>query len=238
MNDLGQPLIRISNVAECRVIERLNKFVVRVKICSSEELAFLQNTGRLIEHVTRGKIGYCIPIEKPRRLKYRLLAVEDRGGAALIDTFLQAKAFERSVERNLIPWLSGYEILRREVRVGDMRIDYSLWGKAEEAILELKSAVFRLDEYASYPDCPSIRARRQLKALLEWVKRGRKAFLVFMASIPEVKGFRLNYGADPRLSDLIRECWRAGVEVRGVAIAFDPNSSTIRLLDPNIPISL
>ncbi len=238
MSCLSRRLITVPAATECRILERLNKFVVRIKIGGSEELAFLQNTGRLREYVKRDKIGFCAPIEKPKKLRYRLFAVKDHGGGALIDTLLQARAFERAVERNFIPWLSGYEILRREARIGGTRIDYLLRRKHEEAVLEVKSAVSRLDGYASYPDCPSVRARKQLKAILEWVKMGGKAFLVFVASIPNVRGFRPNHEVDPGLCDLIRECWRAGVEVRGVAMIYDPKSSTILLLDPSIPIKL
>lgn len=238
MSRLSRKLITVPTVTECRILERLNKFTVRIEVSGFEELAFLQNTGRLREYIRRDKIGFCTPIEKPKKLRYRLFAVKDHEDAALIDTLLQAKAFEKAVEKNIIPWLSGYQILKREARIRSTRIDYLLRRRGEEAVLEVKSAVSRLNGYASYPDCPSTRARKQMRAILEWVRRRGKAFLAFMASIPNVRGFRLNHEADPSLCDLIRECWVAGVEISGVALVYEPKSSTIFLSDPSIPIKL
>ena len=223
---------------ECRIIERVNRFVVKVDLSGSEALAYLQNTGRLRDYLKPDRMGFCAPLKKAGKLRYRLFAVKDDGFSALIDTLLQARGFEKAVERGLIPWLRGYRIKRREVSVGRVRLDYLVRGGSDRAFIELKSGVLRLGDYAAYPDCPSKRARDQLKAMMRLARRGERVFLVFAAAIPEVGGFRLNPEADPSLCDLIRECRRARVEVRGVAMTYDPKSSTILLLDPSIPIEL
>ena len=231
-------LLEVPGSIECRIIGRVNRFVVKVDLSGSEALAYLQNTGRLRDYLKPDRIGFCAPLKKARKLRYRLLAVKDDGFSALIDTLLQARGFEKAVERGLIPWLRGYRIERREVSVGRVRLDYLARRGSDRAFIELKSGVLRIDDYAAYPDCPSKRARDQLKAMMRLARRGERVFLVFVAAIPRVRGFRLNPEADPSLCDLIRECRRAGVEVRGVAMTYDPKSSTILLLDPSIPIEL
>jgi len=80
---------------------------------------------------------------------------------ALIDNQLQMKAFEKSLEANLIPWLLGCHILKRNAKLGASRIDYLLDCNGKKVYLEVKSAVLREGDYAMYPDCPSDRGRKK-----------------------------------------------------------------------------
>jgi len=234
----AQHLIKIPAARECRILERLNKFVVKIVVDETENLAFLQNTGRLQQYIERGRPGFCIPITKPKRLRYRLFAVRDNGFCAILDTLLQAKSFESALERNLIPWLTGYRIAKRDVRVDHVRLDYLVKRDTDECFLELKSAIHRLDGYASYPDCPSIRAFKQLEAMLRLVNGGATVFLIFVAAVPDVVGFKLNNRADPKLCGLIRKAAEVGVNIKGISISYDPNTSSITLLDHDIPIEI
>ena len=110
--------------------------------------------------------------EKPKKTEYRLFSIEVDGYGALIDTWIQERAFERSLDLKLIPWLKDYRIIKRNVRLNRSIIDYLLRRGDEETYLELKSAVQRIDGHASYPDAPSIRARRQLRDLIRYVEDG------------------------------------------------------------------
>lgn len=237
-NHEGYRLLIIQDAEECRILERLNRFTVRVEVDGRGELAYLQNTGRLLDHVRRGRRGFCTPIRGSGKLARRLFAVDEGDLAAIVDTSLQEKAFEEAVGRGLIPWLRGHRIAGRNVRVSGSRIDYLMRGGLGEAYVELKSAVLRLGEHASYPDCPSRRARGQVAEMLGLIGRGARAILVFVAALPRIKGFKLNYEADPRLCSLISEAHRLGLEIRGIQLAYDPRSSSIILLDEDLPIEI
>ena len=122
----GIKICRIDNPEECRIIERVNKFVIKVEINGKYYRAYLNNTGRLSEFLVHGRKAFCFKLPKQGKTDFRLFAIEERGLGALIDTYLQMKAFERSLERNLIPWLEGCGILKRNVTLGASRIDYLL----------------------------------------------------------------------------------------------------------------
>ena len=66
MSRLSRRLITVPAATECRILERLNKFVVRIEIGESEELAFLQNTGRLREYVKRERSDFALRSRIPR----------------------------------------------------------------------------------------------------------------------------------------------------------------------------
>ncbi|MCL7385359.1 MAG: DNA/RNA nuclease SfsA [Thaumarchaeota archaeon] len=231
-------LLVLQGVEECLILERLNRFTLRVEVKGRESFAFLQNTGRLLDYVVRGKRGFCIPIEKPRKLSRRLFAISENDLAAIVDTYLQSRAFEEAIGRGLIPWLRGCRISRKDVLLAGTKIDYLMLCELKDVLVELKSAVLRLNHHASYPDCPSSRAVRQVKGLLESVKRGTRAILVFIAAIPHVKGFKLNYEMDPTLCELIAKAHAAGLEIRGIQMVYESTDSSIMLLNSDLPIEI
>jgi len=231
-------LLVLRGVEECLILERLNRFTIRVKIDDQEDLVFLQNTGRLLEYIVRGRRGFCAPTARPEKLRRRLFAIPEDGLAAVVDTYLQSRAFEEAVNRGLIPWLEGYQISRRNIPLAGARIDYLMSREGADLILELKSAALRLGDYASYPDCPSTRAVKQVGEMMGLVERGARAIIAFIAAIPNIRGFKLNYEADPALCSLIARAHAAGLEVRGVQMAYEPESSSIILLNPDLAIEI
>ncbi len=231
-------LMEVPGSIECRVIGRVSRFVVKVDLSGSETLAYLQNTGRLQEYLKPDRIGVCAPLKNPGRLRYRLFAIRDDDFSALIDTLLQARGFEKAVERGLIPWLRGYRIERREVSLDRVRLDYLARRGSDRAFIELKSGVLRIGDYAAYPDCPSKRARDQLKATMKLARRGERVFLVFVAAIPGVRGFRLNREADRELCGLVAEAVEAGVIVKSIQICYNHGESSVILLDPDLPVKI
>ena len=156
------------------------------------------------------------------------------GYGALIDTWIQGKAFERSLDLKLIPWLKGYRIIKRNVRLNKSVIDYLLRRGDEETYLELKSAVQRMDGYASYPDAPSIRARRQLRDLIRYVEDGGRATIVFMIGLRDVIGFRPNKDVDLEIHKLLLRGSQIGLEIRAIGVYYDLHRSSIRLWNPDV----
>jgi len=231
-------LLALQGVEECLTLERLNRFTVRVEVGSRESLAFLQNTGRLLEYMVRGRRGFCIPVKRSGKLSRRLFAILEDELAAIVDTYLQSRAFEGAVKQDLIPWLRGCRISRRDIPIAGTRIDYHISCELGDMLLELKSAVLRLGNHASYPDCPSSRAARQVRGMLEHVERGGRAVILFIAALPHVRSFKLNHEADPALCELITRAHEAGLEIRAVQMAYEPKSSSIILLNSDLPIEI
>lgn len=232
-------LLELSNVLECRIIGRLNRFVVEVESSGIRCNAYINNTGRLMEYLVRGRVGYCLPNPSNRKTRFRLFAVRENSSAALIDTQIQMKAFEKAVEGKALPWLRNYVIVKRNARLGLSLIDYLLEHGGRRLYLEVKSAVMRGDKiYAMYPDCPTLRGRKHINSLISHVSRGGLGGIVFIAALPEVKAFKPYAHGDPAIPALLRKAWKTGVMIKALGIYYSPQDSSIYLYNPDIPIRL
>ncbi|EEB74992.1 DNA/RNA nuclease SfsA [Thermococcus sp. AM4] len=210
------------NVVPCKFVERLNRFVALVEVNGEIRRALLTNTGRLEEFMIPGRKAFCTP-KSGGKTDFVLIAFEDLDGkGAIVDTRTQAKAFERAVELGLVPWLKDCWIKRKEVRVGNSRLDYLFECPGGELYGEMKSAVLRggdRGEYAMYPDCPTLRGQRHVRELIELVKAGRDAIIFFIGAMPGVEKFRPYEKGDPELAKLLREAKKVGVRIEGLSIS-------------------
>ncbi|ASJ04919.1 DNA/RNA nuclease SfsA [Thermococcus barossii] len=224
-----QVLLKL-NVVPCVFLERLNRFVALVKVNGETRKALVTNTGRLEEFMIPGKRAFCFP-KRGGKTDFVLLAFEDLGGkGAVIDTRTQAKAFERAVELNLIPWLRDCSIKRKEVRVGKSRLDYLFECPEGEIYAEMKSAVLRggeRGEYAMYPDCPSVRGQKHVRELIGLAKAGKNAMIFFIGAMPGVEKFKPYVKGDPEIAKLLREANKAGVEIRALSLSLLPTGEVI-----------
>jgi sugar fermentation stimulation protein A len=158
-------LLKIENYEKGIIIERLNRFVVKGKIKNKPVLAHLNNTGRLEDFLSKGKVGLFLPIEN--KLKFRLSMVkESKNIYSIIDTQLQMKCFEIALEKGYISWLKEAKILKRNFKINHSLIDYLIEHKSKNYLLEVKSAVMKYKNFAMYPDCPSIRGQKHIKELI------------------------------------------------------------------------
>jgi len=231
-------ILRVARPIECVILKRVNRFVVDILVKGEPQRAYLNNTGRLTEYMVEGNRGFCIKTEKARKTDCQIFSVREDALAAIIDTRLQMKAFEKALGMGLIPWARKCGILRRNAKLGTSLIDYLLERSGRTAYLEVKSAVLREGKYAMYPDCPSLRGRRHMEELTTHVRKGGKATLLFLAALPGVKAFRLNESADPELCRLLREACSGGVDVRSIAMCYNPEDSFVYLLNPNLRVNV
>ena len=235
---MEQPLLRLENPIACRIVQRINRFVVEVQIGVCRYRAWINNTGRLLEFLEPGRAAFCLQRESPGKTTHRLFAIRDGALAALIDTQLQMRAFESCLTHDLLPWLPGCKRFRRNARLGVSLIDYWMHCATGQVYLEVKSAALRLGPYASYPDCPSLRGRKHVQELLDHAARGGKAYIVFIAALPGAAGFMPNPSADPSLSALLAAASRSGVDIRSIGLYYHPHHCSIDLFDPDLPVRL
>ncbi len=234
-----QPLdIGIESPVECTVLRRLNRFVVEIAVAGIPEHACINNTGRLEQFLHPARKGFCTRNRRLLKTAYRLFAISDGEMAAVIDTQLQMKAFERALALGLLPWLKGYAVLKRNPRLGSSAIDYLLASQKGQLYLEVKSAVLREGHCAMYPDCPSARGQRHIKELTKHKAKGGAATILFIAALPDTKAFKPNRGADPRLADLLLIARDTGVELRAIGLAYRPQDSHIYLHNHDLPVEL
>lgn len=241
MVELKKPvtLIKLERLHSGVIQGRTSLFTVRALLDGGETTVYLNNTGRLKGIVERGKRCYCIPNSPRAKLKYRLVGVGEDGEAILVDTSLQERAFIEAVERDLIPWLSNCVISKRNVALGESIIDYELKCSDKAVLVELKSAVMKLDGgFAGYPDAPTPRGRHQIRMLGEYVSRGGHGVVVFIAGVPRARGFRLYCVEDREIGEIAREAFSKGLSFRSIGLYLDVERRAITLYDTDLPVDL
>jgi sugar fermentation stimulation protein A len=230
-------LLTIPDYVECAIRRRLNRFVVEVYLSGRTEHAHINNTGRLLELLVEGRKAACLPT-RGGKTAYRLFAIDEKAGWALIDTQFQMRAFEQAVEQGRIPWLSGWRIQRRNPRLGESVLDYLFRDEkgSDELYMEVKSAVLRNGSYAMYPDCPTLRGQRHIRTLIDHARRGQRGTICFMAAFKGPIAFCPYATGDPVVAALLEEARGQGVGLRAVSLHFDGKG--IRLDNPDLSVKV
>ena len=237
MSNGANDILRLDDVEECIILERLNRFVVKILLNGAVLRAYICNTGRLLDYIVEGKRGFCIRHER-RKSDCRLFAVEDGDSAAIIDTHLQMQALERLIASKMISWIRSCCILKRNIRLKNSVIDYLLDCNGEDVYLEVKSAILRRGGYAMYPDCPSQRGRRHIREITEHVKDGGRGMIIFIAAMPNIEAFKPNNSADPEMARLLKEAVLAGVNIRAIEMHYEPESHFICILNDDLHVEI
>lgn len=231
-------ILYIENPVECRIVERINRFAVKVIVNGKLYKAHINNTGRLHEFLVEDRKGFCVRNKKQGKTDYRLFSTKEGHLGALVDTQLQMKAFEKSLEIKLISWLKECRMLKRNAKLGKSLTDYLLECDGKEVYLEVKSAILRQGYHAMYPDCPSSRGRKHMRELTNHAKERGNAVVLFIAALPKVKTFKPNKSADPELCELLVKAYRAGVNIKSIGLFYNPKDSFVYLYNPDLGINL
>jgi sugar fermentation stimulation protein A len=232
---MKKALLYFKNLIPCNILERINRFVVKVIINDKEEFAYLTNTGRLRDIIYKGAEGFCL--SKEGKLKFTLIATKvNEEEYTLIDTKYQMVCFEEAVKNNYLNWLTNVKLIKRNIKVNNSLIDY-LYKNKEEIFIEIKSAVLFDGYFSMYPDCPSIRGRRHVDEILRLKKEGKRAIIVFIAAHPYAKAFKPFYEGDKILAEKIKEAYYNGVEMHAIRMHLE-KSGYVYLTDDDLPIKL
>jgi sugar fermentation stimulation protein A len=198
-----------------RFERRFKRFVITARAKEKVVRAFLPHTGRLTELLTTGAklILIKVPAQSSASLRYRVIAVWDGSKPVVVDTALPNKLIGCALELKAITGLPHYQEVRAEVPLLNRRIDFALIDQAQVAYLEVKSCSLSEHGVALFPDAPSERGTKQLKALIGAMRSGTKASVIFLATRPDVVGFRPNDEMDPTFGRVLRDAANKGLRV-------------------------
>jgi len=219
------------------IARRENRFVVSVENGNMTKRALLRNTGRLHDLIRLGYTALCIDKCEGKTDCEILGVLVDGERAAIVDPYTQARIFELAVRNKFIPWLNDWDIEKREATVNGSRLDYKITDSSNEGYMELKSAAYCDGYYAMYPDCPSERGLKHIKALEQLNACGYRTIIAFVAAHPDARAFKPNIHAHEQLASKLTSAYREGLEVYAVKIFLDTGGN-IFLSDPDLPVEL
>jgi sugar fermentation stimulation protein A len=209
MTSAGNPPFR-----DAVFLQRLNRFVARVKLDGKICSVHVPNTGRLAELFLPGTRVVLVP--SPGKYPYRIQYVIYNSRPVLIDSIMSNAIFRDCIVSRAMPGLEEFQIVRREPTVGNHRFDYSVRHDGKDFFVEIKSCTLAWNSLASFPDAVSARAAEHVRVLAE-TKRG---ILVFILLHEGIQLFVPNYHTDFAFYETLRR-HKNDIEMRAYSARYE-----------------
>lgn len=196
-------------------LERPNRFVAKVNLDGEEIYCHVKNTGRCRELLVPGAQVWLEDSENPNR-KYRYSLVTVRKGDRLVN--MDSQAPNKAVGE----WLKNaglfddIRVLKAESRYGTSRFDFYCEYEDKKAYIEVKGVTLENDNIVSFPDAPTERGARHVSELIECIKDGYEAYIIFVVQMKNVLHFEPNAVNDPAFAEALKRAEKEGVNVIAV----------------------
>lgn len=214
---------------EGKLIKRYKRFLADIELETGEIVtAHCPNSGSMLGLKEPGFPACIQDAQNPnRKLKYTFKLVKADGTWVGIDTSIPNTLVSQAIENNLIPELTGYETLKREVKYGqNSRIDILLQGNGKpDCYVEVKNVTLKEGESALFPDAVTTRGQKHLEELSQMVKDGHRAVMFYLIQRKDCNDFKIADQIDPDYMKAFKKAVQAGVEV----LCYDCNVSTTNI---------
>lgn len=235
--------MRLPPLIEGRLIQRRNRFVAEVEVAGQLVEAHCPNTGSMSGCKDPGSRVWLSRADNPaRKLQWTWELVEVRAAAngaepsavlVGLHTGRPNALVEEAIGAGRLPTLAAYSTRRREVRYGQerSRIDLLLEGAGlPPCYVEVKNVTAAVaDGIGFFPDAVTDRGAKHLREMMEMVRGGARAALVFCVQRGDVTEVRPADHIDPVYGRTLRQALAAGVEV--LALRATVGTGAITLTD-------
>lgn len=214
-----------NDVCEGVFLRRPNRFIAEVEIDGIIENCHVKNTGRCKELLLPGAKVYLNKSHNPNRTtKYDLTGVWKGERLVNIDSSAPNCAFRHYLQTG--KYINDIILIKSEAGYGKSRFDFYVEA-ADKILIEVKGVTLEKDGIALFPDAPTERGIKHLKALAESVDRGYEAHIVFVIQMRGVHHFEPNYNTHPEFGAALIAAQRAGVKIRAFDCEVTPDSLII-----------
>jgi len=207
-----------------RLIKRFKRFLADVRLDDGTEVvAHCTNSGSMKSCLENGAEVYLTPVTDPkRRTKFTWEMIKINGSWVGINTGNPNKLAFEAIAAGLIPELSGYTNVKREVVFGDSRFDVFAENETEKCFVEVKNVSLKEGKYALFPDAVTTRGQKHLKTLMEVKAAGIRAVMLYIVQRTDVEVFAPAREIDPEYAKVLKQAVNAGVEVIVLQVEVTP----------------
>jgi sugar fermentation stimulation protein A len=212
------------------LIKRYKRFLADIKLDDgSEVVAHCTNSGSMKSCLENGAEVYLTQVTDPkRRTKFTWEMIKINGDWVGINTGNPNKLAFEAISAGIIPELSGYTNVMREVVFGDSRFDIFAENETEKCFVEVKNVTLKEGNYALFPDAVTTRGQKHLKTLMEVKTRGMRAVMLYIVQRTDVEIFAPAKEIDPEYAKALKLAVVAGVEVIVIQVEVMPEGIYIK----------
>ncbi len=237
-----------SSLVRGRLVKRYKRFLADVALDGGETVtASCPNTGSMMGLSSPGMGVWLSQNDSPtRKYRHTLEVVEVGDGAHItcvgINTGLPNKIVTEAIGQDRIPMLTGYEMLKGEVKYGqNSRIDILLDDpKRGRCYVEIKNVhLVRKPRLAEFPDSVTSRGAKHLDELADMVAAGHRAVMVYLIQRADVDTLSLAADIDPAYAAAFANAKARGVEAIACRCRVTPTEVSFDAIIPmqGIPMS-
>ncbi|WP_346860412.1 DNA/RNA nuclease SfsA [uncultured Draconibacterium sp.] len=208
------------------LIRRYKRFLADVKLDNGTEvIAHCTNSGSMKSCLEEGAEVYLTPVDDPKRkTRFTWEMIKINNDWVGINTSVPNKLAFDAVSSGIIPELSGYTLVKREVQFGDSRFDIYAENAQEKCFVEVKNVSMKAGKYALFPDAVTTRGRKHLKTLMQVKAEGMRAVMLYVIQRSDVNIFAPAKEIDPGYAETLKEAFDAGVEILPMQVKVTPQS--------------
>ena len=177
-----------------KLIKRYKRFFVDIKLDKEIVTAHCPNTGSMKGLLEEGNDVYLLKHEDPKRkLKYGLEIIKVQKNLVGVNTHMANKIVNHGLSKNLIKELKNNDIIKPEVFFNkETRFDFLIKKGKQKSFVEVKNVtLFRDKKTAEFPDAITTRGSKHLLTLIDAIKKGYKAYLLFLVQIQNMENFKI-----------------------------------------------
>jgi len=219
--------MKYKNIKECIFLDRPNRFIANILIDNKIEICHVKNTGRCKEILIPNTICYVEESDNPsRKTKYDLIAVLKGERLINIDSQVVNKVFYEWLEKGNL--FNDIVFIKPECKYNNSRFDFYVETKNEKIFLEIKGVTLENDNIVAFPDAPTERGLKHVNELIDCVKDGYKAYVVFVVQMKDVLYFTPNNITHEAFGNALKVAQGEGVNILALDCDVDSDSIEIR----------
>jgi len=177
-----------------KLIKRYKRFFTDIKLSKKVVIAHCPNTGSMKGLLDVGNKVFLSKNNDPKRkLKYTLEVIKVKKNLVGVNTHFANKIAYHGLSNNLIDELKDNDSIKPEVFFNkETRFDFLIEKNKKKIFVEVKNVtLFRDEKIAEFPDAITSRGSKHLKTLIDAIKKGYKAYILFLVQIERVKNFKI-----------------------------------------------
>jgi len=193
---------------------REKRFLVEVEAEGDPFWVHCNNSGTMLGLLRPGATVLISPAPRQdRRLPYTLELVRLGPIWVGVNTLTPNRILHLCWEAGLLPELLGYEQFRKEVKIGQSRLDAMLTGSRGTLWIEAKNVTLVEDGVAYFPDAVTSRGQKHLRELIQLAREGNRVACFYLVQRADARCFGPADFIDPAFAALFWEAIEEGVEM-------------------------
>lgn len=210
-------LKEIDGLVEGRLVKRVNRFVLEVDVDGRIAMAHLRDSGRLTELMKTNNRVLMRP-KRREKTEFEIFVIYDDSIPVIVNSSIHSDIGAKVLE------FTGYRILRREVRVGDSRIDLLVEKNLRKTFAEIKGCTLVKNGIALFPDAPTERGVKHIKKIAEL-----GGIVLFLVMREDAEKMMPNAETHPEFAQALKEAVEQGVEVLSALLKPSVNDDRLEI---------